>query len=181
MLALNFTPFPALTTARFILRALALTDDNEIAALRSDERVNKFLHRPATTTIEEARQFIKKIIDAITRNESLYWVITSKDDNQLMGTICYWNISIEDDLAEIGYELHPDFQGKGVMQEVIAKVISYGVEEMRLKVITAFPFAGNDKSIKLLEKNDFKIDKDLKVIAEEGEDIADILCYSRKA
>lgn len=109
---INFTPFPNLTTEHFTLRQLTIADENEIFAIRSDESVAKYLDRPITKSIEEARQFIDKISNSISKNESIYWVITFKNDSKLIGSICLWNISWEESRAEIGFELFPDHQGK---------------------------------------------------------------------
>ena len=125
MLNLNFTPFPNLTTERLALRHLNLNDANDISVLRSDSRVNEFIDRPGSTTIEEARNFIEKIEKGITANESVYWEITLKNQPNVIGTICYWNISAEDEMAEIGYELKPEFHRQGIMQEAISKVIAF--------------------------------------------------------
>ena len=119
MLYLNFTPFPRLTTQRLLLRKLTIKDAKEIMILRSDEQVNKFLDRPKSGNITDAEKFIEKINNGIDNNQSIYWVITLTNSDALIGTICLWNISSESDNAEIGYELHPDFQGKGLMQEAI--------------------------------------------------------------
>jgi ribosomal-protein-alanine N-acetyltransferase len=159
---INFTPFPNLTTERVNLRQVNIQDDNEVFALRSDTRVNKFLDRPTPVTIDDARKFIEKINDQIAKNEVIYWAITLKDDNKLIGTIGYWNFAKEHSRAEIGYELHPDFQGKGIMQEAIVKVIDYGFETMKLKSIDADLDPNNTKSINLLQKNGFVYNRRLK-------------------
>src|SRR2546428_1383671 len=112
MLNVNFTPFPILTTERLILRRLEITDDNEIFTLRSDERVNEFIARPKAISKQQALEFINKIIDGIAQHQWIYWAITPKGQPKLIGTICYWNIERENFVAEVGYELHPDFQGK---------------------------------------------------------------------
>ena len=58
---INFTPFPGLTTERLNLRQMKIQDENEIFALRSDERVQEFLDRPKAKIIDDARKFIEKI------------------------------------------------------------------------------------------------------------------------
>jgi len=178
MLNLNFTPFPYLFTERLILRQLEIGDANEIFELRSSDEVNRFLDRPKTPTIDEAKQFIYKINEVIHKNEGLYWAITLKNETRLIGTICYWNISNENDRAEIGYELHPHFQGKGIMQEAITEVIDFGFEQMNLKTITAVPSGDNLQSRKLLEKNNFKIDPVLQATFVQHEDLANMVIYS---
>jgi [ribosomal protein S5]-alanine N-acetyltransferase len=159
---INFTPFPGLTTERLNLRQMKIQDENEIFALRSDERVQEFLDRPKAKIIDDARKFIEKINDGIAKNEWIYWGITLKNESKLIGTICFWNISKEHFRAEIGYELHPDFQGKGIMQEAIIKVIDYGFEKIKFNSIVANLDPNNSKSIKLLERNGFICDRKLK-------------------
>ena len=119
MMEKNFTPFPVLNTARLTLRQLRSNDDNEIFALRSNESVNKYLDRPPCKSIDDARNFIKKINENIQRNGLVYWATTLSSTGELIGTVCLFNFS-EDVLAsEIGYEVLPDYQGKGLMQEAI--------------------------------------------------------------
>ncbi len=153
------TTFPILTTERLILRQLEIQDEQEIFFLRSDERVNKYLVAPIAQNVEEARAFIKKINTGITNNESAYWAITLKNNNKVIGTICIWNMSIEENKAEIGYVLHPDLQGKGIMQEAIHAVIDYGFEKMKLRTMEAVLNPDNARSIALLKRNGFIFQK----------------------
>src|SRR5256885_1468893 len=117
MATLNFSPFPTLTTDRLTLRQPLLSDRNETYFMRSDERVNKYVDRPRPASVDDAEAFIQRLLDGITKNEAIAWVITLNGDPKLIGSICLWNISPEDNRAEVGFELHPDHQGKGVMQE----------------------------------------------------------------
>jgi len=155
MLNLNFKPFPTLLTERLILRRLELADVDEIFELRSNKEVNEFIERPKAITKDDANEFIKKINAAIDNNESIYWVISLKNNPRLTGTICLWNIVSKDMVAEIGYELHPSYQGKGIMQEAISKVIDFAFKEMRVTTILAFTNFQNHKSSKILEKSGF--------------------------
>jgi ribosomal-protein-alanine N-acetyltransferase len=156
---IKLNPFPVLTTERLILRALYTNDGERLLRLRSDEQVNRYLDRPATTTIDEAEAFIHKIEKVIKDEVGVYWAIDLKDMPGLIGTICYWNFNHEKDIADIGYELLPDNHGKGLMQEALAAVLRYGFEVMQLKVITALVHPDNKESIKLLNRNDFKADE----------------------
>ncbi|WP_142684125.1 GNAT family N-acetyltransferase [Chitinophaga polysaccharea] len=178
MLTLNFDPFPSLASQRFILRAPALYDDEAFVILRSDPLVNQYLNRAATTTVAAARQFIEMIQANIATNKSLYWVITTKESDVPIGTICYWNIEPELDQAEIGYELQSAFFGKGIMREILPVVIQFGFEQMHLQKITAFPFHKNERSVKLLELNHFIKDDPLREKLEKEEDLSGQLCYS---
>lgn len=156
MLNNTFTPFPVLKTERLTLRQLSANDDQEIFALRSDKQVNKYLDREPSNTIEDARKFIHKIAEFVRQNEGIYWAITLTALDKLVGTICLFNLSNENDQAEIGYELLPAFQGQGIMQEATSKVIAFGFDVIGLKAIEAYTHLENENSSKLLEKFNFK-------------------------
>lgn len=175
MFTYQFNPLPEIFTTRFKLRAPSpVPDAAAIAILRSDPLVNQFLHRSSSITIAEGQQFLEKIV----ANEAIYWVITAKEDGQLVGTICYWNIVPALEEAEIGYELQSAFFGQGIMQEVLPVVIRFGFEAMQLKKITALPFDGNERSRKLLEKQGFTIDDAVRQRLEKEDDLTNIVCYS---
>jgi ribosomal-protein-alanine N-acetyltransferase len=149
-------PLPRLTTERLILRAIELEDAPAIKKLRSNKSVNQFLDRPKSITMVGTQRFIKNILLGIGELQSFYWVIAWKETNIAIGAICYWNLVPESNQAEIGFELHPKFQGKGIMREAVLKILEYGWNEMQLKTITAFTKLDNLKSISLLEKLNFQ-------------------------
>lgn len=149
-----------LSSPRLRLRPLESQDENEIFALRSDERVNMYLDRKPAASLDDAKVFIAKIQGMMERNEGAYWAICLKENPRLIGTICYFNFSDAEKSAEIGYELHPFYQGKGIMQEALSLVVQFGFNVMELKTIFACPTKDNAKSIILLKKNGFKQSND---------------------
>src|SRR5215203_4116961 len=86
---LSFFPFPDIHTRHLVLLQLRPTDDKEIMVLRSDEKILEFLVIPRCNNLLEATQFIDKINNGIKNNESIYWGITGKDVDTLIGTIVY--------------------------------------------------------------------------------------------
>jgi ribosomal-protein-alanine N-acetyltransferase len=174
-------PFPLLITDRLILRKLEMDDASDLLKLRSDESVNKYLDRPKSTTFNEALEFINKIETGLSKNESFYWVISLKEDSKLIGTICLWNLDKENSRAEIGYELLPGYQGKGLMQEALSKIIEYGFQTLKFKTITAYPNSANERSIRILEKNNFKRDKALETEYFKKEGFGNEVIYSLKS
>lgn len=162
MSKLNFTPFPILTTERLILRCLEVSDDQQLFILRSDNRVNQYLVRSKQKDIKESRAFISKINDGINNNKWIYWAITLKESPKLIGTICLWNFSPKKNVAELGYELDPAFQGKGIMNEASKIIIEFGFQEIELNTIEAYTHISNNNSSKLLLRNNFKQDEEQK-------------------
>ena len=155
MLTLNFQPFPTITTGRLILRQLSDSDAPEIFVLRSDERILKYIDIAKANNLDDALAFIHKINNFIAENECIYWGITLKEDDKLIGTICMWNILKDHYRAEVGFVLHPDHQGKGLMSEALAAILNYAFSDMKLHSIEGRVHPANAASIKLMERNKF--------------------------
>jgi ribosomal-protein-alanine N-acetyltransferase len=156
MLNKNLSPFPTLTTERLILRQLLESDVQEIFLLRSDPIINKYLDRQPSKTLEDALNFIRIINVNIKNSELPYWAITQKNNEKLIGTICLFDFSEELNRCEIGYELLTDYQGQGIMNEAIKKIIEYSFQTLGLKTIDACTHKDNQSSIKLLQKFNFE-------------------------
>lgn len=158
MPVVSFTPFPVLFTEHLLLRELNLNDAPAIFSLRSDELVNKYLDRVKAKSIHDAEDFIRKINSGVRANQCMFWAICLKGQVNLCGTICLWNFSEQENKFEIGYELLPQFQGKGIMQEAITRIIEYGFYTLQLDRIEAWTLTQNTSSIKILERNRFERD-----------------------
>lgn len=149
-------PFPELNTERLLLRKLEKADASCIFRLRNNAQVNEYLDRPLALTLDDAEHFIDNILNGIQAQKWFYWAIERKTDRQMIGTICLWNISESECKAEIGYELLPEYQGKGIMSEASGKIIEYGFSKLQLKTIEAYTHPDNERSVKLLEKAGFR-------------------------
>lgn len=178
MIQFNFTRFPEMSTQRLQLRQLKTEDENEIFQLRCDEKVNEFLDRAKPHTVEDAREFIKKINSGITCNQWMYWAIVPVGEDKLIGTVCLWNIVPGEERAEIGYELLPSAQGKGFMQEVFSLIIPFAFENLKLRKIEAYLMSENKKSLNLLEKYSFKRDVEAETRLDPAGKEMDMIVYS---
>jgi|GEM_PF-120286 len=159
MIPFKSLPFPGLKTERLHLRQLKPENEKQLFELRNNERVLEFIERPKANSMEDVRDFMNEINQGIADNKWLYWGISIKNDPKLIGTICLWNFNEKIAEAEIGYELHPNYQGKGIMQEAVGKIIHFGFEILKLESIRAFTHPKNNKSSKLLEKMGFVFQK----------------------
>ncbi|SEN41161.1 ribosomal-protein-alanine N-acetyltransferase [Mucilaginibacter gossypiicola] len=157
---MNTPEMPTLVTDRLNLRGLLESDALQIMALRSNAEVNKYLDRPSDTTIEQALSFINKIGEIVSGGNGFYWGITLKNKPELIGTICYWNLNPADKKAEIGYELHPAYQGRGYMREAVSTVLEAGFNKLGFELVTACPQQANKSSHSLLKKKGFSLTGD---------------------
>ena len=109
--------------------------------------------------------FISKINNLIKENEWIYWCIALKENPEVIGTISLWQFSEDKTIAEVGYDLHPDYHQKGIMTEALNCIVNYGFNTLNLKEIEAFTHRNNEASKKILVKNKFiyisnRIDED---------------------
>lgn len=153
---MNFNPFPELKTGRLLLRRMIPSDAKELYFLRSDDTVLRYLGRNKEQSIETTLAFINKINANIDRNESILWGIAEIcNPDLLIGSICLWQFQPENSRCEIGYALHPDHWGKGLMKEAAVEVIKYGREKLELHSIEGHIHPDNIASAKLLEATGF--------------------------
>lgn len=144
---------PILNTERLSLLPLSPYDGKAIFNLRSNTEVNKYLERSPPTDISEVEAFIEKITTGFETSKWYYWSIFS--NSELIGTICIWNFSNDKTIAELGYELHPKYQGNGFMSEALKTVVQFAFEKLHLKQLDAFTHKKNEVSTRLLLKHSF--------------------------
>ncbi|MGB3181008.1 MAG: GNAT family N-acetyltransferase [Cyclobacteriaceae bacterium] len=148
---------PAIETERLTLRKLEASDWEVVSYLRTDEEVNKYVDRPSAPTREKALAFIAKITADYDKGEAYYWAIAKKGAPEMIGSICLWNISDDYSYAEVGYDLHPAHQGKGIMSEALQAVIDYGFNHLKITTIEAYTHRHNRSSTGMLTKNGFRL------------------------
>lgn len=139
-----------------------MQDAPAICNLRSDKEVNAFLDRPPAFSLEESIAFIDKINTSIGESKSYYWAISLQQHPELIGTICIWNISEDKKSAEIGFELFPAWQRKGLMTEAVGSVISFCFAKTTINELWAVTHIKNNSSIKLLLKHRFEFQAGMK-------------------
>lgn len=142
--------FPILITERLTLRQPTANDAEQMLLLRSNPLVNQYLDRKPTESLAAAAGFIEKVNENFSKGAGLYWAITQSGNKELIGTICLFDFSTEEGKCEIGYELLPAYQGKGIMREALKKVVHFAFQTLGVKCIEAFTHEDNQGSNQLL-------------------------------
>lgn len=155
MLEVNFRPFPILETERLVLREVTNNDVHALFEMRANPIVMQHIDRPLAKTLDDAQKLIDIIKDLLTKNNGITWVITFKGENKMIGTYGFWRLQKEHYRAEIGYLLHQDYWGKGIMQEAMEIGINYAFNTLKVHTIEANINPNNLASIKLAERNGF--------------------------
>lgn len=156
MLKINFLPFPILKTERLLLRQVNNGDADQILSLRSNDEVMKYIPRPYLKNKEDALALIAMFDDKIENGIGINWGIAFLDEpNKLLGIIGHYRIKPEHYRAETGYMIFPEYNGRGIVTEALAKAVEYGFKEMKLHSIEAILDPENIGSEKVLLKNGF--------------------------
>jgi RimJ/RimL family protein N-acetyltransferase len=144
---------PVLTTARLLLRELRTSDAPAVAAHAGDERVARYLIEvPSPYPVALARRWI--------HGRSAWWelgrgvtlaVVRRDAPDVLLGTVSLRRYA-RDRRAELGYWLAASAWGRGYATEAVAAMIELGFRQLALARIYAQVFAGNDASMRVLEK-----------------------------
>lgn len=144
-----------LETERLILKPINESHVEDILKIRSNEVLNRFVKRIPPKNNYDALDFILTIKKRVQNNETFYFGITYKNQQNLLGTICLYRFSEDRTEAEVGYELLPDYHRKGIMSEALSAVLNFGFNELNLQEILAFTNKFNKNSKGLLLKHDF--------------------------
>ncbi|MDR6403850.1 MULTISPECIES: GNAT family N-acetyltransferase [Chryseobacterium] len=147
-----------LETERLQLKEIGESNVEDILKIRSNEIINQFVQRNSPKNNYDALQFILTIKENTRNNQTFYWGISLKDQPNLIGTICLWNFSEDRKVAEVGYELLPDYHRKGMMSEALSVVLNFGFNDLHLQEIVAMTNKFNENSKNLLLKHEFVLE-----------------------
>lgn len=173
--------FPTLSTQRLLLRAPAAEDVAAFQDILAQPEVTRFSNWPdggARTVAERAMRWMRK---AYPSGAGCAWMIEDLETNRVAGAIRFnWFVK-KSKCGEIGYELHPDFWGKGLMTEAANAVAVCGHQFFGLNRIEAWTLPGNPGSDRVLEKAGFRYEGTLRQKARFKDAYHDFRMFGRLA
>ena len=151
-----FNSFPQLESSRLLFQDMTTADPKEVFLMRSDIQIYKYLDRPMAQSLDDAIKHIDLVKNSFAEKSGISWLIVEKETMKVAGNIGLWRFDIENNRAEIGYVLKPEFWGKGLMKEAIDVVTKFSFSQLQIHSIEANVNPKNLSSIKVLEKCNFK-------------------------
>jgi [ribosomal protein S5]-alanine N-acetyltransferase len=170
--------FPVLETKRLQLKQITEQHIDRYFEIMAKDEVTKYYGMPSLTDREQARNLIQSFSERFAEKKSIRWGIIWCDTNEFLGTVGLNNWSPYSRKAEVGYELHPDFWGKGITTEAVSEIISYAFTKLNLFRIGAVTFPENHSSSKVLEKLGFQKEGVLRGYLYQKEQNHDALMFS---
>jgi ribosomal-protein-alanine N-acetyltransferase len=150
-----FATFPTLETERFTLRAVTPDDAADIFRIMGDPQVTRYFGRLPMASLDEAVEHARALGVAFQEQAGVRWAITSRADKRFIGTCGFWRLIKPHFRAEIGYELAPEWWGRGVMAEALGAALTFGFTRMGLHSVEAQIHPANTASRRVLEKLGF--------------------------
>lgn len=154
--------FPSLTTERLRLRAPDINDAEPFRVLLSIPEVTRFSNWPAAPKKAEVERVMRWMYKLHPSRNGCAWIIEDGASKIVIGAIRFNHFDKRWKAGEVGYELHPDWWGRGLMTEALRVVVSCGHRVFRLNRIEAWTLPGNDASDRVLEKAGFRYEGTLR-------------------
>lgn len=155
-----------LETERTILRPFRLTDAEDLYAFSKERRVADAAGWPPHKSVEDSQKIIVSVFSAPNT-----FAVVDKGTGTVIGSAGFTarprgGFSASD---EIGYALHPDWWGRGIMTEVVGELLRFGFEERGLEAVWCSHYTENPASRRVIEKCGFSYVCEERLTDENGE------------
>ena len=121
----------------------------------SEEQMETFI---AAQTVDALKAAYTEMLDGCLSHPDLWdwyaiWMIERKDGTHV-GELCFKGLS-DEGVAEIGYGIADDHQGRGYATEAVSAVVEWALTQPGVRCITAEAEETNSASQKVLKKAGF--------------------------
>lgn len=142
-----------LETKRLILKPIALSDADDIFALRSDPEVMKYIGDGSVHTRERVEDFIQCGQGYFEKYGMDFFSVFDKETGSFVGQAGLFHLlfDVNQQDIDLAYRLHKKYWNKGYATELAKALINYGFNTLSLSKIVAFVFPENEASRKVLE------------------------------
>ncbi|MFI5426301.1 GNAT family N-acetyltransferase [Aeromicrobium sp. UC242_57] len=133
-----------LESDRLRLRPFTEADVPRLVEACSDPASQRYLaHFPQPYTPAAARAYLNDCLWQAATGAKVTWAIADRDSDDLLGNISVMDmLGVNGDSGEVGYWLHPDARGRGLMTEATRLVVAHaldpdGLDRRRLTLYAA--------------------------------------------
>lgn len=149
---------PDVETERLYLRQRLVIDAKDVFAYASLPEVTWRASFPPVKTVEEEAYYLEHILPKRWEEQKIPsgYGICLKGTNTVIGSVDF-NHRHADDVLEMGYLLHPDYWGKGLMTEAARALLEVGFTLLNLHKIEIECYGYNKASQRIAEKLGFTL------------------------
>lgn len=175
-----YNQFPHIVTDKVTLRKVVETDVDGLFEMYSSENV--FTHIPGDT--KKNRATVHNMIghferDFQKRKAIFLGICLTEAPNEMVGLAEMFEYDAKVNMITIGYRLNERYWGKGIATEAVKAMVDYLFNTVEINRIQAFVMPANDKSQKVLQKNNFVKEGTLRQSQYwKGKGVVDLVVYS---
>jgi RimJ/RimL family protein N-acetyltransferase len=164
---------------KFILRSVQKGDEFDIAKNINDKIIARNTATiPYPYKLKDAKKWIGEYLKKQKKKNPEETSFAIVIDGEVVGSIGIHKI-VKNHKCEIGYWLARKHWGKGIMPEAVKIVTDYGFEKLKLRRIDAGVYSFNPPSMRVLEKNGYKLEGILKKDVKKGNKLFDKHVYAK--
>ncbi|MHC9084852.1 GNAT family N-acetyltransferase [Luteimonas sp. RIT-PG2_3] len=152
---LQLPGFPLLQSRRLRLRAPDAGDADAVFALFSASEVMRYWRAPAMTRRDQAVARIDEILAQFERRDMINWVIATRAEDRVVGTLSLHGFDARRRRVDIGYSLHPGYWRQGLATEATTLALDWTCRTLDVERIQADIDPGNARSRQLLLRQGF--------------------------
>lgn len=153
-----------LHTPRLLLRPFTSGDQEELYDYARDPRVGPAAGWSPHQNQEESLEIIRTVFAA-----PYVFAVVDRASGRVIGSAGYTGRHCPEfppPNGEIGYALHPDFWGQGLMVEAVQELLRLGFEELGLASVWCTHYVENRRSQRVIEKSGLIYQMDLQILDE---------------
>ncbi len=136
-------------TERLILKPYSEQDMDALINLLTDPEITSTFMVPEMGSRSCAEELVKKLIGFSQPDDTKHLEYGIYLGEKMIGFVN--DCGVEEDEIEIGYVIHPQYQGHGYATEAVHTVLAE-LREMGFRKVTAGYFAENTASLRVMEK-----------------------------
>lgn len=139
-----------LTTERLLLRPLMPGDVDDIFSIFSLPEVTRYYEIDTMTDICQATTLLDHFIASGRLG------ICMRGNDTLIGSCGLFAFNAPYFSASLGYDLSPEYWGRGIMNEALKALFGYGYSSLGMNRLNALVYPDNKASINVLKRLGFK-------------------------
>ena len=126
-------------------------------SLETELNLNETSRNISTELAEALERTILPNVADTSKNYlfSTLWTVISKEENKMVGDLCFVGEPNTEGEVEIGYGTYEEFRKRGFMTEAVAGIIKWAEKQPNIRAIIASTEKSNIDSYSILERNSF--------------------------
>lgn len=151
-ISLHLESTPPLETERLILRKFTFDDIDDMYAIYSDERVNKFLPWFPFASKAETEKYLRENIMPQYENQfSCRYCVELKETGKVIGYVSLGCIDLKNRSGDLGYGLMKEYWNRGIITEASKEILKW-LKDCGFRCITATHDVNNPASGEVMKK-----------------------------